>query len=91
MARQPQLLSADDVLDLPLPDGIEGYEFIDGEPVPVMAASPVHGELIVAVAARLYEHVRKMQLPGKVYSDAGFVLGLRRDRERMRAPDIPRQ
>jgi Uma2 family endonuclease len=32
--------------------------------------------------------VRQAGLPGKVYSDAGFILGIPRDRERMRGPDV---
>lgn len=88
MATNPTPLTADDVLGLPVPDGAIGYEFVDGRPVPVMPASPVHGELIVEVAYRLRRYVEEAGLPGKVWSDAGFVLGLRRDRERMRGPDV---
>lgn len=88
MATNRNVLTADDVLDLPLPDGAIGYEFVDGRPVPVMPASPIHGELIVEVAALLWHYVREHKLPGKVWNDAGFVLGLRRDRERMRGPDV---
>ena len=39
MATNPHPRTADDVLDLPLADGVRGYEFIDGQPVPVMTAS----------------------------------------------------
>src|SRR5688572_2266079 len=39
----PGVLTADDVLDLPVPDGATGFEFVNGEPVPVMSASPIHG------------------------------------------------
>ncbi|MGQ0813077.1 MAG: Uma2 family endonuclease [Gemmatimonadota bacterium] len=88
MATNPNALTADDVLDLPLPNGVSGYEFVDGQPVPVMSGSPIHGELIIEVGARLWNHVKQAGLPGKVWSDAGFVLGLRRDRERMRGPDV---
>lgn len=84
----PAALTADDVLDLPLPNGVSGYEFVDGQPVPVMPASAIHGELIIEVGRRLANHVIERRLPGKVYSDAGFVLGLRHDRERMRGPDV---
>lgn len=80
--------TADDVLDLPLPDGVSGYEFVDGQPVPVMPASAIHGELIVEVCRQLANHVIERRLRGKVYSDAGFVLGLRGDPERMRGPDV---
>ena len=88
MATNPNAITVDDVLDLPLPNGVSGYEFVDGRPVPVMVASPIHGELIVKVAALLWHYVKQNDLPGKVWSDAGFVLGLRRDRERMRGPDV---
>ncbi len=88
MATNPTAFSADDALDLPLPNGVTGYEFVDGQPVPVMPASRMHGRLIVTVARILDTYVLEHGLPGEVYSDAGFVLGLRRDRQRMRAPDV---
>ncbi|MBI4544086.1 MAG: Uma2 family endonuclease [Gemmatimonadetes bacterium] len=88
MATSPAAFTADDMLDLPLPDGVSGYEFVDGRPVPVMPASPIHGRLIVEVARLLANYVIEHRLPGTVYSDAGFVLGLRHDRERMRGPDV---
>ena len=49
MASSPRALTVDDVLDLPLPNGISGYEFVDGKPVPVTPASRTHGRLIVEV------------------------------------------
>ena len=88
MATDPQPLTADDVLDLEPPDGAIGWEFVNGRPVPVMPASPIHAQLIVEVAYRLRRYVEEAGLTGKVWSDAGFVLGLRRDRERMRGPDV---
>jgi Uma2 family endonuclease len=88
MATNPKPITADDVLDLELPEGAIGYEFVDGRPVPVMPASPIHGELIAKVCHRLVAHVGQAGLSGKVWSDPGFVLGLRRDRERMRGPDV---
>lgn len=88
MATNPDTPTADDVLDLPPPESAIGWEFVDGRPVPVMPASPMHGELIVEVARLLANHVIEHRLPGKVWSDVGFVLGLRRDRERMRGPDV---
>jgi Uma2 family endonuclease len=42
----------------------------------------------VEVAYRLRRHVEEAALPGEVWSDAGFVLGLPHDRERMRGPDV---
>lgn len=80
--------TADDVLGLPLPNGVSGYEFVDGQTVPVMPASFIHGRLIAEVARRLGNHVIEHRLPGTVLSDAGLVLGLQRDPERMRGPDV---
>jgi Uma2 family endonuclease len=88
MATNTNILSADDVLDLSVPEGVSGYELVDGRPVPVMPASPLHGELIVEVAYRLRRFVEEAGLPGRVWSDVGFVLGLARDPERMRGPDV---
>jgi Uma2 family endonuclease len=88
MATDPRILTADDVLDLPVPDDAIGYEFVDGRPVPVMPASPIHGRLTAEVTRRLANHVNEHRLPGTVYHDAGFVLGLRRDPERVRGPDV---
>jgi Uma2 family endonuclease len=88
VAAGPKFFTADDILDLPDPEGGIGWEFVDGQLVPVMPASPIHGQLIVECAARLWSHVREHGLPGKVLSDTGVVLGLRRDPERMRGPDV---
>jgi Uma2 family endonuclease len=88
VAAGPKILTADDVLDLPDPEGGIGWEFVDGQVVPVMPASFTHGEMMVEVAARLWSYVREHGLPGKVVTDVGVVLGLRRDPERMRGPDV---
>ena len=88
MATNPNVLTADDVLDLPVPDDAIGYEFVDGQPVLVMPASFTHGYLIAEVVYRLRRFVDDAGLPGKVCTDVGFVLGLPRDRERMRGPDV---
>jgi Uma2 family endonuclease len=88
MAAQTQVLTADDVLELPVPNGVSGYEFVDGRPVPVTHSSPIHGWLIADVCYLLKRHVVEAELDGRVLSDAGFVLGLRRDPERMRSPDV---
>lgn len=52
-----------------------------------MPASLTHGELIVEVGRLVSNYVIENRLPGEIYSDAGFVLGLPRDPERMRGPD----
>jgi Uma2 family endonuclease len=88
VAADHKVLTADDVLDLPDPEGGTGWELVDGQLVPVMPASFVHGELIAEVCRRLGNHVREHGLPGRVASDPGVVLGLRRDPERMRGPDV---
>lgn len=80
--------TADDMLELPLPDGVLGFEFVDGQPVPVMPASQVHGRLIVQVSSLLHTYVEAAGIAGEVFSDSGFVLDLARDRERMRGPDV---
>ncbi len=88
MTTNPNALTADDVLHLRVPDDAIGYEFVDGRPVPVMPASAIHGRLILEVACRLQRHVEAVGPAGEVWIGAGFVLGLRRDRERMRGPDV---
>jgi Uma2 family endonuclease len=82
------MLTADDVLDLPVPEGLLGYEFVDGEPVPVTPASPIHGNVNGEVFHHLRKHQDERGLTGKAFVDAAFVLGLPRDPERMRAPDV---
>ena len=88
MATHPRPLTADDVLDLPVPEGLLGYEFVDGELVPVTPASPIHGNINGEVYFLLRQYLEERGLPGKAYVDAGFILGLRRDPERMRGPDV---
>ena len=88
MATNPHVLTADDVLDMPVPEGLLGYELVNGRPVPVTPSSLVHGEITLLIARALLNYVLDHRLPGKVFTDAGFVLGLRRDPERMRGPDI---
>jgi Uma2 family endonuclease len=79
---------ADDVLQLPLPPGVSGYELVDGEPVEVTPAGQRHGRLAVEIGARLLAHIRERPVRGMVYVEAGYVLGLRHDPERLRAPDV---
>jgi Uma2 family endonuclease len=90
MATRPdrRIVDPDEILNLDIPDGLLGYEFVDGELVPVMPASRIHARLTVEVAYRLRRHVDEAGLPGEVLGDAGVVLGLRRDQKRMRAPDV---
>ena len=79
---------ADDLLDIPVPDHLRGYELVHGELVEVTPASLPHAELIVQIGRHLLNHVEESGTGGRVYADAGFVLGLGRDPERLRAPDV---
>lgn len=82
------MLTADQLLSLPVPPGLLGYELVMGEPVEVSPASFVHARLIVRVGYLLEAWVQANGLEGAVVSDAGFVLGLSHDPERTRAPDV---
>jgi len=88
VATDPHTITADDLLDVPVPDGLSGYELVDGRLVPVMPPSLRHAELVALMTGALLNHVRSHKLPGKVFTDAGFVLALSRDPERMRQPDV---
>ncbi|MEX2284630.1 MAG: Uma2 family endonuclease [Gemmatimonadota bacterium] len=89
MATKPmRILSADDVLRIPVPDHLSGYELVDGELVAVMPVGNDHGRIVVELVSRLHNFVKERGVPGRVYAEAGFVLGLRRDPERVRGPDV---
>ena len=81
-------LTADDVLDVPVPDHLRGYELVDGELVEVSLVSPPHGRIAARVAHYLLAFVEERGLASNVYVEAGCVLGLRRDPERLRGPDV---
>lgn len=81
-------LEPDDLLDLPVPDHLSGYELVDGKLVPVPPASPRHGDLLLEVGRLLKNHVEAQELAGRVWADVGFVLGLKRDPRRLRGPDV---
>jgi Uma2 family endonuclease len=80
--------SADDVLRMSIPPELSGYELVNGELEPVTPAGLLHGRIASRLAVRLEAHVRQQQTAGCVYVEAGFVLGLRRDPERLRGPDV---
>jgi Uma2 family endonuclease len=82
-----RIRSANDVLLVPVPDHLHGYEFVDGELVEVMPGGTRHGRLAGEVYALIRAHIRERGIPGRTYVDAGYVLGLRRDPQRMRGPD----
>ena len=80
--------SPDDLFDLPLPNGVIGYELVDGVPIAVTPVGITHGVIAVEIGARLRDHVKRNQIGGLVGVEIGYVLGLARDPGRMRAPDI---
>ena len=65
-----------------LESDLEGYEYIEGELIPTMSTSMIHGKISLELGARLLLHVRENQL-GDVYTAAGFRVG-----ERGLIPDI---
>lgn len=81
-------LSADDVLEIPIPDHLRGYELVDGELVEVSLVSPPHGRIAAQVARHLGNHIEEHGIPGRVYVEAGCVLALAHDPERLRGPDV---
>ena len=74
MATYHTPLEPEDVLDLPLPDGVSGYELVDGRPEPVTPASWQHGELIAMLCARLHDYLKEHDHPGHIVSDAVFAI-----------------
>ena len=89
MATNPsRRLTADDVLQIPVPEELSGFELVHGRPVPVTPASQPHGRIAARVAYRLMDYVEREGIGGEVYVDALFALGLPRDPERARAPDV---
>jgi Uma2 family endonuclease len=81
-------LTADDVLDIPVPDQLRGYELENGELVEVSLPSPPHGRIVALVAHHLLNHVEERGGRGSVYGEVGCVLALRHDPERLRGPDV---
>lgn len=89
MATHPmRIYSPDDLSDLPLPPGVSGFELVDGVPVEVTPVGPDHGFLVAEIARRLLDFVAQQRIAGRVYVETGYVLGLRRDPQRMRGPDV---
>ena len=82
------IYSADDVLRIPIPPELSGYELVDGELEPVTPVGLIHGRIAGWIYKRLDAHVMQTRTPGRVYLEAGFVLGLRRDPQRLRGPDV---
>ena len=66
-----------------LEQDVAGYEYIDGELVPMAPASRVHGKIGANVVGHLYWHVRENRL-GEVYTvETTFQVG-----ERVLKPDV---
>jgi Uma2 family endonuclease len=81
-------LTADDVLDVPVPDHLRGYELENGELVEVSLPSPPHGRIVAHVSRHLLNYVDEQGGRGTVYGEVGCVLPLRHDPERLRGPDV---
>jgi Uma2 family endonuclease len=81
-------LLADDVLAIPVPPHLRGYELEDGELVPVSLPGPRHGRLVAAISHRIHLHLERTGDAGQVYVESGCVLDLPRDPERLRGPDV---
>ncbi|MEX2285238.1 MAG: Uma2 family endonuclease [Gemmatimonadota bacterium] len=82
------IYSADDVLHIPIPPEIMGYELVNGELVEVSPNGARRGRLVGEVGARVLGHIRERGIAGRAYFSAGFVLGLPRDPQRLRGPDV---
>ncbi len=65
-----------------LESGLEGYEYIKGELIPMPPTSVEHGYISVNLSSLLHLYVRENQL-GRVLSETGFRFG-----ERVLIPDI---
>ena len=87
MWTNPMRLSADDVLGIEVPAHLRGYELVDGALVAVSLTSALHGRVLVRISRFLDDWVESNRVPGRVYADVGYVLGLKRDPERLRGPD----
>ena len=66
-----------------LESDLEGYEYVEGELVPMLPTSAEHGDISMNLISSLNTYVRDNQL-GRVYApDTGFQVG-----ERVLMPDI---
>lgn len=65
-----------------LESDLEGYEYLNGELIPLAPTSVEHGYISVNLSSLLHLHVRENQL-GRVLSETGFRVG-----ERVLIPDI---
>ena len=79
--------TADDVLDIAVPEHLRGYELENGELIAVSLPTPAHGRIAAKLAFRLHAHIERAGTGGQVYAEVGYVLPLRSDPERLRGPD----
>lgn len=63
-------------------------ELVDGEVIEMAPAGWLHGLVVARVAGRLVDHVDTQRTGHVVAGDAGFILTLPGDPDRVRAPDI---
>jgi Uma2 family endonuclease len=88
MRQAAHRLTADDVWQLLRDNASEfGYELVNGELVEVMPASAPHGRLIGRMSHLLHAFLDESRI-GRVYVNAGFVLQVPGDTERLREPDV---
>jgi Uma2 family endonuclease len=87
MATTARPLRAEDLPTIPVPDDVAGYELVAGELVPVMPAGLQHGRVSGMLWRRLQDYETASKL-GMVFLDSWFKLGLARDPQQVRAPDI---
>lgn len=87
MATSPRRLRAEDLPHIPVLDESLGYELVDGELVPVMPAGLRHNCALGVLWARLLDYQAATR-SGRVFYDSWCKLGLARDPEQVRAPDL---
>lgn len=85
MATPARRYTADDCYRLQRVD--IGYELVDGELVEVMPVNLPHGRIAGRLARYLDQFVEEHG-GGRVYVEAGFVLNVPGDPERVRGPDV---
>lgn len=88
MATNPKRFTADDLWDMPVPDHLLGYELVDGELVEVSPPALPHARIAATICRLIGSYIEDHRLGGEVYVEGGYVLGLARDPERMRGPDV---
>jgi Uma2 family endonuclease len=87
MATAAHRLTAEEAIRRHAESGEHRDEFVAGRLLPVSPAGALHGLVIAEVARRLGNQVREHG-GGRIFADAGFVLGLPEDPERVPSPDV---